>query len=363
MINVRNLKLCRLERVFYQDEARNVQDANGVFSTKYEKLRQLCCHPSIKWANRLHKGKAGSTTISLEVMISRMVDFKKEDVRKLTNQLTLAKGHIKSAKYMSALVFDKYPAMNRENYHPDPRIEETKEFGRESKKHVRVILSNAAEARKVEYVYCTTKKAKNFLAKLQRSQGEAMAFLEENHDFFTRIGPARVQDLERQLAQLNGEMNYFQSNFDGEGIRPDRDCMICLDNPTGVVCVLPCAHWICGLCFDGDNTKNPPQIGWFDACAQAQGSPSCPECRRGVSKTDVHRTDLCKTASGAVCGSCDDGEQKNPIEIEEELSPNVDKYGTKFAAVLDFVLEVLCADETNRIIIFSQWEGAFRLLG
>ena len=105
-------------------------------------------------------------------------------------------------------------------------------------------------------------------------------------------------------------------------------CMICFDE-VFLIATSACGHYACDPCLHA----------WVGS------NSNCPTCRRDITVSDLTVVDI----------RAEDEEQP------EELSPEVEKYGTKPARVVEYCKAAL-NDEETRILIFSSYNESLKIM-
>ena len=114
-------------------------------------------------------------------------------------------------------------------------------------------------------------------------------------------------------------------------------CPICLDDWGGLEkSVTSCGHFVCRACLKYLMTKH-------------NGCFECPICREKLDRDSVSFINENPDEKDDTAFSADDLEQKN-------------KWGSKMSMLIDY-LHATLMDESNRIIIFSQWDEMLKTIG
>ena len=106
----------------------------------------------------------------------------------------------------------------------------------------------------------------------------------------------------------------------------ERECIICSGTDMSIVSMAPCGHYFCTTCLHK----------WL------VDHSDCPTCRQSISRNDVMWIHLSLTRSAA-------------------MSSLTRKFGTKPAALVQFIQTELAADADSRFIVFSMWHAMLKL--
>lgn len=142
----------------------------------------------------------------------------------------------------------------------------------------------------------------------------------------TRKGEADVNDSKPMDAPSTAETDGSVESNTRKGKR--LNCSICF-NEVYLIATAPCGHFACDPCLHA----------WVGA------NKSCPACRKEISTDDLTVVDI----------RSDDEQQP------EELSADVEKYGTKPAKVVEYCKTALM-DKDARILIFSSYNESLKIM-
>ena len=131
-------------------------------------------------------------------------------------------------------------------------------------------------------------------------------------------------------------------------------CAICFTDFREYLCLTTCRHIICDDCMRGIFAKGENAI--------------CPFCRTSLRKCDINRVSLASLREGngelPDVVNPDSFIQSEEIKAKEQiLQDDINKYGTKLANIIHKLNEILSADASNRVIIFSQFDRMLEMIG
>jgi SNF2 family DNA or RNA helicase len=153
-----------------------------------------------------------------------------------------------------------------------------------------------------------------------------------------------INKLEYSLTRLNNQLHVMDDeDFIKERVKDP--CIICLcdyEDDTEII-ITKCRHIMCAECFNmmmGTKSVVP-----------------CPECRG-----DITIKDITKTCIKPVENS-DELEQTSIIqENDNEYAGCINKYGSKMALLIKYLKNLFNTNNTNRAIIFSQYDEMLSLI-
>ena len=143
----------------------------------------------------------------------------------------------------------------------------------------------------------------------------------------------------------------------------DDPCVICFCDFEDEVVITKCRHVFCGDCFkllSANKTSFP-----------------CPECRDEVTMKNINKTNMDNIKSETEKNESTEKEEIQTITEQDKESGNkielfnkntelknecINKYGSKMAYLIEY-LQTILADESNRVIIFSQYDKMLNLIG
>ncbi|KAJ3130925.1 hypothetical protein HK100_007176 [Physocladia obscura] len=162
-------------------------------------------------------------------------------------------------------------------------------------------------------------------------------------------------------ASENEDIDFIEKTVDrvkkvSESKKAEKDntileCLICSEEVT-VLAVLSCGHSTCRPCLDK----------WF------LKDKSCPNCRKEITdidqvlNVDTKAPQLAPLAEIGPTPKAESEQKPLPPMVMQYVPPVVIKYGTKPAAVAEFLRKILADSENNKIIIFSKWHSMLTLL-
>jgi len=146
----------------------------------------------------------------------------------------------------------------------------------------------------------------------------------------------RIKNLKDQIRDNTRKHELFTNLDQHVKDITEQECPICLDDDIEIVSMGICGHAFCAECIDDLFSTN--------------ASVKCPVCRCDLRKSDIKTIDTTKV----------DNSLKNK-DTEEVI--NINKWGTKMAYLIKYIKEVSTENDTNRIIIFSQFATMLGLVG
>ena len=145
----------------------------------------------------------------------------------------------------------------------------------------------------------------------------------ENNDELTE----KIQFTEQEILKNQSKFNIF--NELDEKIEEIDTCPVCYEDfESRTRSITPCGHIICSSCITVifKNGKSNTEI--------------CPMCRFQFNKQSLEF-----------------------VESEKKLDDPNNKWGTKMSKLIKHVHKILSEDDSNRFIIFSQWDSMLKLVG
>lgn len=142
-----------------------------------------------------------------------------------------------------------------------------------------------------------------------------------------RLQQNAIDELTCELKSVQAKSNILSSL---EKTVAEDNCGVCLEQlDTLTPAVAICGHIFCSTCISQMFGQNKQQI-------------NCPFCREKLKKTDFNMV-------------------APPTPTEQEASPTM-QWGTKMAAIIEYLNTTLEESGENRIIIFSRWNTMLRLI-
>jgi len=192
------------------------------------------------------------------------------------------------------------------------------------------------------------KRVENERAKVEKLLVEASGSEEIRQSRHNRIGVmnGKIEHYQKESATIQSKLMIFQGL--DERLQETENCPVCWEKLADVTqSVTPCGHLICYNCLQ--------------TIAKHSTSLECPMCRFSFEKNEIQMISKSKEeedAKDADSGKDAVGGDKGE-DTEESL---INKWGTKFARMLQYVDDILDADPTHRVIIFSQWDKTLTMV-
>ena len=166
-------------------------------------------------------------------------------------------------------------------------------------------------------------RVKEYARRYLSNQDDLKAFLAVQRRFVTQKR-FDILEAQRKLKEVMGVKDYFSQIFEAlkDSGSEGPECTVCLSNST-LLAFPPCGHHCCATCMNR----------WLSQ------SDKCPHCRGVIKQSEVLRLNV-----------ADLGHTTNEPDIELARA-----YGSKPAALVGWLREVLAADPEAKVIVFSMW--------
>ena len=197
------------------------------------------------------------------------------------------------------------------------------------------------------------KRVENEKAKVEKLLVEASGSEEIRQSRNNRIGvmKGKIENYQKESATIQSKLMIFQGL--DERLKETENCPVCWEKLADVTqSVTPCGHLICYNCLQ--------------TIAKQSTSLECPMCRFSFDKNEIQMISKSKKGEDS---EGDKGAEKSKNSEDKGDGGGVDdkdslvnKWGTKFARMLEYVNEILDADPTHRVIIFSQWDKTLTMV-
>ena len=346
-INVMPVHFQEIEWAFYQEEARKAHSRN-LFSSTYDSLRALCCHPACnsKWMKRIRDENSSKfKTISLDQLRSRMVNWKKDDVLENERQIEVERNRIQIAINTFALIRDCHENFSfskselrviqaiscEELISESFRQKMAQSMGADSSislaealKYYDVDRSLPIRLKNESGAFYHEENSNRACKVVKAMNREAIIRLIDMTGSFLRSCKQRITEKTSEIHEATRQAQYFDNMLELEGSdKRSSTCFICTES-VHLVGVTPCKHAACLDCL----------ISWVGQ------NFNCPTCRAITQPQKIVSVDL--RASSAM--------EVKPSNVN--VSDEVRKYGSKPAAVLAYC-KALLEDPEVKILIFS----------
>jgi hypothetical protein len=173
-----------------------------------------------------------------------------------------------------------------------------------------------------------------------------------------RVIKRRIKVNERKLALTRDKLNvlmkqctFFKTQIELDHNHAERTCPICITHPACVI--TKCGHWFCADC-----------VATYKSSALPRQKTTCPMCKVELLSSEwilaVPPAASREVAEDESDGE-DEGEGVGEGGGETETAPAAaDRYGSKLAAIVEFLREVKSRGE--KAIMFVQWTELLRTL-
>lgn len=157
-----------------------------------------------------------------------------------------------------------------------------------------------------------------------------------------------IKKVDYNIERLKNQLNIME-NEDYINERVNDPCIICWEDykdETEII-ITKCRHIMCSECFVCLLNNNE--------------STSCPECRE-----TIHVKDIKKTKKAIITAENEENNKSaDNSEINKEKSEYEDfiaKYGTKMSVLIKYLRVIFNGENTNKVIIFSQYHKMLKLI-
>ena len=344
-VRTTRLDLTLTERGFYDEASRRVgtKSRNG-YGPNFVPLRQLCDHPAAckDWAEALAQPPGGNV-LTLEDLRNRFILQKERELEQMATNRARIREHKEAAECAKRVVQQLNSVLGNVTSADLAEVQWP-----DANPNYRLVQSNGAVALN------RRQGIKMALLGHMRSYEARRHFLTLTHNWLETVEP-QLARLASEEAAVQKELDYFRGvlkelrpeataedqpastdSDSADGGQPaapaaaaaatQRECIICADTEMKIVSMPPCGHYFCTSCLQK----------WL------VDHTDCPTCRRPVEREGVLWINLELQASSAG-------------------SLLTRRFGTKPAALVQFIKAELEADPSSRFIVFSQWHSMLKL--
>ena len=378
-VRTTKLNMTLTERGFYDEQYRKLTGKNG-YGPVFLPLRQLCDHPAAckDWADALESG--GSQPLhTLDDLRARFIKKKQEDLERMAADRARTNEQQEAARNATAVVNQLNPIIENlssedlENGglvtwpdgNPNYRLVNANGGVNLRRRHVlkQWLLGDMCQydARQ-HFLTLTDHWLKTSNSSLERMAKEETAVRKELGYFQTvlqELDPEATSTETETETKTKTETETGTGTETDPGSRPatggteggavsdegavqpaaaaaggaaapqaaERECIICSDTDMAIVSMAPCGHYFCTSCLQK----------WL------VDHQDCPTCRQPIHRNDVMwiHLEMTRNAAGSLLTR---------------------RFGTKPAALVQFIQAENTADPSSRFIVFSMWHAMLKLV-
>lgn len=150
----------------------------------------------------------------------------------------------------------------------------------------------------------------------------------------------KIKLIKDEITHLTSRRSHFTSLNDRIKEITKELCPICYDHIEKVT-LTKCSHIFCEECIN-EYTKGKTIV-------------ECPMCRTQL--------DIKKDIGYDIQKKIDNSENEEDLSLITDYEEHINRWGTKMAYLIKLLQLVIAQDDSNRIIIFSQWKKMLELVG
>ena len=395
-VRTTSLDMTLTERGFYDEQYRKLQGKNG-YGKMFIPLRQLCDHPAAckDWADALQNGSTNQPLHTLDDLRARFIEQKEKELEQMSTERARKKEEQEAARHSTTIVNQLNPVvqnLQREDLetgglvtwpdgNPNYRLVNMNGGVNMRRRHVlkQWLLHDMAsyEARR-HFLNVTAhwlKKSDEDLTKMAREEEAVRKELSYFQNVLKELEPdatsaprgdntgqdgVELQDADPaaaaaasagEIVQTNAEQTLSAPTLsahlshmfsdkcasrqaeqdaaaaaEASAVSTERECIICSGTDMTIVSMAPCGHYFCTTCLQK----------WL------VDHGDCPTCRKPIARNDVMWIHLSLTKNA-------------------NTSLLTRRFGTKPAALVQFIQAELTADRDSRFIVFSMWHAMLKL--